>query len=257
MKFLALISCLVMWSIAAARQSSNSYNLRECLIYADKNSPLKKHLGISRQQSEAEIKLAKSEFLPQINAYSDYRQYFDNPTYLFPTETGQVLSSGTSDGPYPIRLGQKFNLFAGANISQVLFDKRWLRASEYDRLTDELLVLSEEAINEEVILGISSTFYEIQKLKSKAVLARQTHKRLNRLKDILQIQTDNGVLKKTEVERLNLKISKLEIDEERILVTIDLLFNRLKYLLSFGEGYLLRPGGCAPTAARRPRTPGP
>lgn len=205
------------------------------MVYAQENGPHKKQIEISQRQANAETKLAKSKYLPQLGAYTDYRQFIDNTTFVFPSEEGRILSGGVSDSPYPIRLGQKFNLYAGLNFSQVLFDKRWLAAREYGNLSSELLTLSEEAISEEIIYHISTTYYQLQKLKSKVDLGNSVSERLKRLKDILDLQVENGVVKRSEIDRLNLKLSKIEIEVQQLLAGIDLLLDRLKCSMGMTE----------------------
>ena len=240
MKFLALSFCLSWWSIVAAQSNTDSFSLKECLAYADKNSPLKKQLTVMEQQIDAETKLARSEFLPHIKAYSEYRQYFDNTTYLFPDAEGQVLSGGVSSEPYPVRLGQKFNMYSGANISQVLFDKRWLKTNDHQKLSRELLSLSEKTIDEEIIMNVSSIFYELQKLKSKKTMIGESINQLVRMKELVSLQAVSGVIKKSEIGRLKLKISQLEISVTELEGNTKLLMQQLKYLIGFpGESELV------------------
>ncbi len=235
MKLLALLSFLFVWTITEAQQDSHTYDLKKCLAYAQENNPHKNQLEISRKEVNAEAKLAKSKFLPQLGAYTDYRQFIDNTTYIFPADEGRIISGGTSDSPYPIRLGQKFNMYAGVNFSQVLFDKRWLSANEFGNLSTELLTLSEEVLDEEVIYNISITYYEIQKLKSKIELINDAINRTNKLREILELQVDNGVVKRSELDRLNLTLSKLGIDRQQLLANTDLMISRLKYTMGMPE----------------------
>ena len=231
MKSIVAIACVVGWSFSMAQDNVQPLTLKACLEFAQINSPLNDQIKLTRERSSAKTDLAKSPFLPQLAAYTEYRQYIDNPTFFFPTNEGQILSGGNSNEPYPVRLGQKFNVYAGATLSQVLFDKRWVRSREMSSLGNELVELSAQQITEQIILNVSTLYYEIQKLQQKDRLLVQSMEQLDRLSNLVTLQLENDVAKKSDFDKLELQRQDLKIQQQLVQNTTNLLLERLKYVM--------------------------
>ena len=235
MKIYLIILSFVLAASALAQDRSDEFNLVECLAYARENSPTHKKFELIQMQSDARIKIERSKFLPQVNAYTDYQQFFEIPTFIFPANEGEILSSGSSEGEYPVRIGQEFNLFAGARISQTLFDKRWMSTKQALELNSEMLQLRERSVEEELAMKISQAFFEVEKLQIQMDLVDSNINKLSEVLSVLRLQYSNGVLKKSELQKMELSIGRLSANKDRISGAIAVRVAQLKFMMGMPD----------------------
>ena len=231
MKFISSLAILFVCLLGEAQDISENYDLAKCLQYAAGNSPLKRQHYLAEQRREMLVQLEKSKNLPQIRAYANYSYYFELPTTIFPQSEGMILSSGDSEGPYPIRLGQPHNLFAGARVSQTLFDKRWLSTNDFEQLRSQISLLSEQAVDEEMIEKVAIGYFDLQKLRSKSQLIQSRISSLTSILQILQLQADEQVINRVEVDKVTLALARLEAENTRLNGGIRSNESRLKILM--------------------------
>ena len=86
--------------------AQEAFDLSDCLVYTLNNSPKLQSERLVQEKESASLMEQKSAFLPQIDAFINYHNYFnDLPTYIFPQAEGSILAGETLTGPYPVQLG--------------------------------------------------------------------------------------------------------------------------------------------------------
>ena len=222
--FLAGVCCIL--NIQA--QDTSDYDLKRCIAYAVENSYLNKSDKIEAAERFAEYKSIKSKILPQIDFYVDYYNYFsDLPTYIFPTSEGNILSGGTSEGPYPVELGLPHNLNAGFNIEQVIFDRNFMLTDDFNRNLEKLDVLKSQLSRETIIYDITLNYYKLASLYAKKELMIYNMDRLSKIEKLVEIQIENGFARSFDK-------GKVEINRTKLLAGIDQLDAGIEQL----EGYI-------------------
>ena len=106
--------------------AQEAFDLSDCLVYTINNSPKIKSEKLTQKKEIASLEEQRSDYLPQIDAYVNYQNYFnDLPTYIFPEAQGSILAGESLTGPYPLQLGLPHNLNTGFEISQTIFDMKF------------------------------------------------------------------------------------------------------------------------------------
>jgi outer membrane protein TolC len=198
-------------------QDTSSYDLKRCISYALANSYLNQSNELEAEERYAEYKSKKSKILPQIDFYLGYHNYFnDLPTYIFPTDEGNILSGGTSTGPYPVGLGLPHNLNTGINIDQLIFDRNFILTDDFNRNLEKLNVLQTQLTRETIIYDVTLNYYKLASLYAKKELLHYNLDRLSRIESLLDIQIENGYARSFDK-------GKVEINRTQILSGIDQL----------------------------------
>jgi len=213
-------------------QDSTIYDLKLCLDFALQNSYLIKSDVIDSQERNARYLNSRSEYLPQIDAYVDYYYYLnDFPTYIFPENEGNILSGGTSTGPYPVPLGLSNNLNAGLSINQVVFDKNFLLASSFKENIEKIDMLKAQLTRETIIYDVSLNFYNLSSLLAKKELLEFNLERLNKIEKLLEIHIQNGFARNIDKGKLDLERAKVLSGRDQMDAGISRLASYLKFLM--------------------------
>src|SRR6187551_1732682 len=77
----------------------DSLTLEQCIEYALKNQPYVQQAVIDQEISERDIKIALSDWYPQINATGNYNHYlklpvFVLPNFVDPTQPPNIVKNG-------------------------------------------------------------------------------------------------------------------------------------------------------------------
>jgi len=196
-------------SITLAQEKK--YTLAECLVYALQNSPALMVNTYDQKARSIEADRNKYKFLPEIDAYVRYHNYFsDMPTYIFPPAEGQVLSGGTVDGYYPVQLGLPNNLNTGFNITEVLFDREFFIPRSAVAVLDEYDALKLQEAREKVLYQVAIQYYQLAANQEKSKIIEYNLLRIEKLKSAIKLLVDEGFAKKTDYKRLLVKHSNLE-----------------------------------------------
>jgi outer membrane protein TolC len=224
--FLLLIAICCFFSLQA--QDTSGYDLKRCISYALENSYLNKSNLIDAEERYSEYRTAKSKILPSIDFYMDYYKYFnDLPTYIFPSEEGNILSGGTSGGPYPVGLGLPHNLNAGLDINQVIFDRNFILTQDLEKNLEKLDQLQSQFSRETIIYDVTLNYYKLASLYSKKELLLYNLERLSKIEKLVDIQIENGFARSFDK-------GKVEINRTKLLSGIDQLDAGIEQL----EGYI-------------------
>ncbi|MBR9999704.1 MAG: TolC family protein [Cyclobacteriaceae bacterium] len=208
--FLILIPLIYLFPITGAGQDPDEYSLQECIDYALENSYQQRSLELEIRERQAGFNQKKSAFLPTVDSYVDYVNYFnDLPTYIFPASEGSILSGGTSEGFYPVELGLPHNMNIGLKINQVVYDQDFFLAGRFKNNLSAINQLNNQLTREEIIYNVSQTFYQAASLKSQMDLIAYHFERLDRIEKMLDSQIKNGFARESERSKIRINRSKL------------------------------------------------
>jgi outer membrane protein len=227
LKFFIILFLMPLWLMG---QDSRTFNLKNCIDYALENSYLKKSQILETRQREASLNQKKAGFLPHIDAYAGYTNYFsDLPTYIFPEKEGNILSGGTSSGYYPVELGLPQNLNIGIKINQVIYDQNFFLNDKFKTHLSAVDELNSQLTREEIVFNVSQTFYQAASLKSQMGLIDFNFDRLNRIEKMLDSQIENGFARKSEKNKILINRSKLIAQQNQAELGLEQMLDYLKF----------------------------
>ena len=216
--------------------AQEKFELSDCLVYTLNNSPKLKAEKLSQEKETVSLYDQKSTFLPQIDAFLNYHNYFsDLPTYIFPQQEGSILAGETLPGPYPVQLGLPHNLNTGLEISQTIFDMNFFGnenfGQHYQAYKDIKLSMAEE----EILYQVSVLFYQIAVNEEKLTFLNLNLDRLIKLQSIVKLQAEQGFAKQTDLDKLLVKTSNLKSKKNKLQSGIKQQMGYLKLMMGMEQ----------------------
>jgi outer membrane protein len=248
-KLYTTIFSILTFLFAGHIHAQGSYDLTDCLVYAFNNSPKLRSERLAQEKEATTMMEQKSDFLPQVDAFVQYHNYFnDLPTYIFPQSEGSILAGESLTGPYPIQLGLPHNLNTGLEINQTIFDMNFFGngalQQHYQAYQDIRLSIAEE----EVLYQVATLFYQVALNEERLDFLNMNLDRLQKLQDIVKLQADQGFARQSDYNKLLVKTSNLQSNKNKLQSGIKQQTRYLKLLmgmdqeesliLEFGQGRL-------------------
>jgi outer membrane protein len=241
-KFLILVILFQFSHVLGAQNKHDTvyYDLKQLLSIARKNNNDLKLLQLELQKTNRDVALKKSIALPKVDAFADYLWYWDNvPKYIFPESEGNILSGGTSTGPYPVSIGLPNNLYAGVSLTQRLFQFSYLSAGKSGEVIDNLESNRIKEKEEQVFYDIAVCYYEILKLAVKEDFIDFNLKRIDRFAGIVQVQLKDQMTDSLQLLDLTLTKADLLLSKDEFKSGIQRKTNYLKMLAGLPDSTVI------------------
>ena len=209
------------------------YSFKECISEAIANNLQIKKSKIETQERLSQLNEQKTNYLPQVNGYINYFNYFnDLPIYIFPESEGQIISGGNSEGPYPVPLGLQNNLHLGIDIEQYIFHPDYISSKSFHQHIERINQLSEELIEQEIIYKTARLFLNIIETKEKQLIIDFNLNRLEKLDKLVETRIENDMATISESKRIRLN----KLSAENKLSQLHIGINKQKTFLKFLMG---------------------
>jgi len=233
---LILFFCFGLYALAQDKKDSVTYNLSSLLKMARENNADLQLQKLNLQKARQDIKERTASFLPRLDAYADYRLYWDDvPQYIFPEKEGQILSGGQSNGIYPVSIGLPNNLYAGLSLSQRLFDYSFFSAGKGNDLMNEVEVSQRKESAEKVYYDIVQCYFEITQLAAKEDFIDYNLEQIDQFVEVVQVQLNNQMTDSLQLFELELSKEELALNKRELLSGLKRKSNYLKMLVGLPD----------------------
>ncbi len=217
-------------------QAQVQFDLSDCLVHTLNNSPKLKSEKLNQDKETATLYEQKSKYLPQVDAFLNYNNYFnDLPTYIFPQGEGSNLSGIPQSGPYAIGLGLPQNLNTGFEINQTIFDMNFFGNSNLNQHFQAYQNIKLNMAEEEALYQVAVLFYQIAVNEETAKFLDANLERLVKLQSIVRLQVDQGFAKETDFEKLLVKTSNLRSKKNKLNSGIKQQIRYLKLMMGMQQ----------------------
>jgi outer membrane protein TolC len=221
---LTVATVLILSGKISAQDTTICLTIEKACELGIENNVNVKNAELDRQKTRFQLKEVQSKMFPQIEAYSTFSYYYAIPKMIVPGEIfGQT-------GLIPIEIGTKFDWNSGFKATQLLFSRSFLTALDMAKQMQELGSLTVVQQKEEVVYQVSKLFYICKNIEKQRECIRQNIASMERLADITRLQSENGVIRKTDHSRVLVNISNLRTQEESIAELLQQQIRLLKYL---------------------------
>jgi outer membrane protein TolC len=188
------------------KTQAGTMTLEQCVAYALKNRPAVQQAYIDEEITERDIKVALSDWFPQLNVNGNVQHYLKMPVTIFPNEAGLLV-------PRQIGTANTSNLSLVGE--QAIFDQDVIfatRGSRFARLRSDQ-VTTNEKIN--TIVTVSQAFYDLlltqEQLK---ILDQDIIRQQRQLKDAFA-QYEQGLVDKTDYKRAEISLGNVRNTRKR------------------------------------------
>jgi outer membrane protein len=200
--------------------------LQECIAYALKNNEDITKAVYDQQISENQVKEIKGTGLPQISGSGKLEYYPSLPTQILPGEL-----AGMPGQDIPVQFGKDYNVQGGLQVTQLLFNKSFFVGLQAARSTQDLYRLRMEMTAEDVVYNISSSYLQILQTQEQFAIIDANLGRLAQLEKILQLQYENDLVKKVDLNRVKVNRVNLENQKQTLNTALEQQLNYLKFFM--------------------------
>lgn len=216
--YLSLILLLMgtySWAQEPVHQAA--FSLKEALDYALKFNTQIKNARLTETEKDLYTSEVRSAALPQLNGSASFTHNYLLPVLIF---QGQQISIGTSN-----------NAATSASLSQQLYNQSITTGLKAAKASAAYYHLNTELTEEQVIEGVSQLYFQTLITKRQLEFVDKNLDQVNKLLDIAKSQYDNGVIKKVDLNRIQVNKTNLISQQKKLETGYEQQLNLLKYNL--------------------------
>jgi outer membrane protein TolC len=244
---LRIVCLLFGCAVSSGVLAQTAFTLKEAQEYAVKTNVNALNAKLDVDMAVARKNEIRAIGLPQLNASVDIKDYVKLPVAFFPDFIGpaiyqsllayQVLPPGTpappSRDPSAVALGTKYNITAGATLSQLLFSNDYLVGLQASKAYLDLSqkMLDRSAIETRVV--VAKAYYSVLINRERIKLLDANIERLEKLRSDIVAMGAAGFVERIDQNRVEVSLNNLKTEKEKI----GRLMLLAEYLLKFQMGY--------------------
>ncbi|WP_237586947.1 TolC family protein [Pontibacter russatus] len=201
--------------------------LQESIRYALDNNQEVKKAAYDEQIAKEQIRETKSVGLPQVSASGGLDYFPALPTQILPGEL-----AGQPGQDIPVQFGKDYNAKANLQVNQLLFNKSYFVGLEAAKTAKDLYRLRSQMVQEDLIYNIGTSYLMALQTKEQFNTIDANLERLTQLEKIMQLQYENDLVKKVDVNRI--RVSRVNLDNQK--QSLSTMFEQQKNMLKFFMG---------------------
>lgn len=221
-----LISVLLTTCVSYAQ---TTYTLKQCIDYA-----LKNHHNIKIAENDVQVAYARkkegqSAYMPQINGIAKWDYNIQLQQSALPDEFVQLGAALGQTFPSTVAFGNHFSTVVGVQLDQFLYNKSYIDGIRAIKPSYELAELKKEKTKEDVVYNTITAYYQIILINEQEKLLLLNEDRLNKTLPVVKLQYEKGVIKKVDVDRIQVNINNIIAQKEILNTNKTLAYDNLKY----------------------------
>ena len=211
----------------AVAQDSSGLQLKDALYYALSHYAEAKKARLDLENANYQIDEVRSRALPQVSGsgglnYNPLLQMSALPGELNPTNPGQTML---------IAFGQKWNANLGVSLTQNLFDQSVFTGLKAAKSTREFYQLNSQLTEEKVMEQVATAYYQVWVQQQQIANVDSNIRTAEQVRLVIMGQFENGLGKKIDVDRLDVKLINLNSQRMQLLNALALYENQLKFFI--------------------------
>ncbi len=208
-------------------QNSITLTLKDALNYALQNYTDARKAQLDLENADYQIDEVRSRALPQISGnsglnYNPLLQKSALPGALNPTNPGET---------FLVAFGQKWNANICVSVTQNIFDQAVFTGLKAAKSTKEFYQLNVQLTEEQVMEKVAISYYQVLVQRQQIVNVDSNLSITSKTRNIIQGLFENGLGKKIDVDRMDVKISNLESQRQQLLNVVSQFENQLKFFM--------------------------
>lgn len=224
MKKILLIGLLFFSHATLVLQAQTVYTLPQCIDYAIKNHRSIKMSANDVDKAYARKREGQSAYLPQINGQVKWDDNLILQTTIIPAGT---FGPGTPE--QRIQFGNQYMTTAGVELNQMLFNWSYIQGIKAINPGYDIAKTKKQKTEEDVVYNTIVAYYNILLINENEKLLIQNEERLRKTLPIVQLQNQKGVIRKIDVDRVQVNYNNILTQQDILKSNKEVAFNNLKY----------------------------
>jgi len=203
--------------------AQTTYSLQQCIEYA-----LKNHRSIKKAQNDVGSAIARKNegragYLPQVNAQAKWDDNLILQKTALPEEFANAL------GSKEVAFGTHYSTMAAIQLDQTVVNWSLIEGIRALKPNEQLVKLQKAKTEEDVVYNTIAAYYNILLISENEKLLKQNEDRLSKTLPIVKLQFDKGVIKKMDVDRIQVNYNNIISNEQILASKKNVAYNNLKY----------------------------
>ena len=230
MKTNRMIGILGLMLISGSVFSQTKLSLKECIEYGLKNNGNVKLAQIKESIAEQQTREALSAYLPQVNASGALDDNIKLQSTIIPA------GFGGSTEARRLTLGSKYSSNISAQADQVVFDQALLTGLKANKPNIANAALNAQKTKENIIYNVANSYYQVFVTTQQIALLNDNLTKTQQILETLQLQLDNGVIKKVDYDRTKVSLNNIKSQLTLAESNLTLSRNQLKFQMGMSLG---------------------
>ncbi|MDR2122457.1 MAG: TolC family protein [Flavobacteriaceae bacterium] len=226
MKFLKIVLLCLLCTVTVPLSAEDRITLKEAIEYALHNKAESKKAMLDIENSEYQIRQAKSGIYPALNAsanlgYSPILQETAIPGEMF-GQPGEVVMAS---------FGQKWNSSLGVSLSQNIFNQAVFTGLKAARTTREFYQINAQLTDEQVIERVATAYYNVFIQKEQLAIINSSYATTQKVRDIIKNLLDNGLARRIDLDRTEVQLTNIGSTRQQLINAVQIQENALKFYM--------------------------
>jgi outer membrane protein TolC len=222
MKRTWIIAILMLAASSGSSWAQTRLGLKDCIAYGIKNNGNVKIAQYKESIAVQQGREALAGYLPQVAGNGA----LDDNLKLQSTVLPGALFGGEDRR---VALGTKYSTNVSAQADQVIFDQALLVGIKANKPNIQNAELNSRATKEDIIYNVSNAYYQVFVTQAQIDLLKDNLEKTQQILGTLQLQLDNGVIKKVDFDRTQVSLNNIKSQLTLAESNLILSQNQLKF----------------------------
>lgn len=215
-----------------------TFTLQQCIDYAKENHNNVKNDILEIADAEGNIKEFTATGLPKLNGNAELQHFIDIPTSII--QSGTFFAGDPNQGippnpesDLPVQFGVRNTVNAGLSADFLLFDGSFFIGLKASRVFRDLVAKQADITKEELAFDVSKAYLGVAVAKKNLDILIKNISNLQETNSEMQATYEQGFIEKLDLDRMQLSINNLELEQERVISMIEISKNVLKFAMGY------------------------
>ncbi|GAB3234796.1 TolC family protein [Hymenobacter seoulensis] len=201
---------------------ASQLTLEQCLQYALQNQPVLRQARIDEETNDADIRIGKAGWLPQLGLNATGQHYFQLPFIVFPNADGVNV---------PRQVGLKNTSTIGLAATQTIYNNDVQLATRSARPSRQLFQQNTASVRIDVVSDVSKAFYDVLLSQRQLEVLSEDIVRLQRSLKDAKARYDAGIVDKTDYKQAEILLNNSVVARKQALEAVKAKSAYLKELM--------------------------
>lgn len=194
-----------------AAADSTKFSLQQALEYGLQRHETIKNEELEYESAKKQVWEATSYGLPQVSASGQFRHNIIIPKSIVPANAFNPMAP--ADELIALEFGTEFNVDFGIQVNQLIFEGSYIVGIQVSKYYKEFTSTSIDIAKQDVMYNISQAYYLVLIAKENLDLVDTTEAITRKLYEDTKELFNAGLIDETEVDQLELSLSRVETQQ--------------------------------------------
>ncbi len=219
-----LLSCTLLFRAQAQSSGAKALSIKECLEYASENNYNLRIARLDETISDKRIIEVRSTGLPQANINGVFEDRLKIPLLIIPN-MDQFMGGGQGGIP----MGYQYNSSLSGEVSQMIYDQTFWTGLKAAKSSTRYYAQNSAWVNENTAYTIADAYYKVIVIEKQLALLNINLSNTTTTLSMTELQFNNGLAKKVDINRLRVSKSNLESQIKQSELNLEQAYNNLKF----------------------------